>query len=179
MRKCVGISTKFLSHLLCEHKFGDRLIWSIIIIIIIIKGGVLIVAQPMPRKRCVCSTLSSFARRVKWRRASSIVRSFLRLLRCPAGRFVNTGRGRVERRRRDLGLRRCDRVAVERKFNADWSAAKMSNLRPESFYISTKCEFCATLLLPNFQISSTQLLYMWWSDVTESVVTIRSPFFWL
>ena len=24
-----------------------------------------------------------------------------------------TGRGRVERRRRDLGLRRCDRVAVE------------------------------------------------------------------
>ena len=28
-----------------------------------------------------------------------------------------TGRGSVERCRRDLGLRRCDRVAVERKFN--------------------------------------------------------------
>jgi len=57
------------------------------------------------------------------------MRRFMYLLRCPAGRFVNTGRGRVERRRWDLGLRRCDRVAVERKFNADWSAAKMSNLR--------------------------------------------------
>jgi len=30
-----------------------------------------------------------------------------------------TGRERVERRGRDLGLRRCDRVAVEQKFTAD------------------------------------------------------------
>jgi len=30
-----------------------------------------------------------------------------------------TGRGRVERRGRDLGLRRCDRVAVEQQFYAD------------------------------------------------------------
>ena len=30
-----------------------------------------------------------------------------------------TGRGSVERRRRDLGLRRCDLVAVEQKFNTD------------------------------------------------------------
>ena len=32
-----------------------------------------------------------------------------------------TGRERVERGRRDLRLRRCDRVAVEQKFNTDWS----------------------------------------------------------
>ena len=38
-----------------------------------------------------------------------------------------TGRGRVERRRRDLRLRRCDSVAVELKFNTDSSAAKMPN----------------------------------------------------
>jgi len=33
--------------------------------------------------------------------------------------YSYTGRGRVERRRRDLRLRRCDRVAVERKFSTD------------------------------------------------------------
>ena len=32
-----------------------------------------------------------------------------------------TGRGRVERRRRDLRLRLCDCVAVEQKFITDWS----------------------------------------------------------
>jgi len=34
-------------------------------------------------------------------------------------KYTYTGRGSVERRRRDLGLRRCDHVAVERKFNTD------------------------------------------------------------
>ena len=32
-----------------------------------------------------------------------------------------TGRGSVERRRRGLDLRRCSRVAVEQKFNTNWS----------------------------------------------------------
>jgi len=43
-----------------------------------------------------------------------------------------TGRGTVERRGRGLGLRRCDRVAAEQKFNTD--LATMPNSRLESVY---------------------------------------------
>jgi len=42
-----------------------------------------------------------------------------------------TGRWRVERRGRDLGLRRCDRVAVELSLTRT-DTAKMSNSRLES-----------------------------------------------
>jgi len=40
----------------------------------------------------------------------------------------------VERCRRDLRLRHCDRVAVEQKFNTDLSAAKLPKSRLESLY---------------------------------------------
>ena len=43
-----------------------------------------------------------------------------------------TGRGTVERRGRGLGVRRCDRVAAEQKFNTD--LATMPNSRFESVY---------------------------------------------
>ena len=70
-------------------------------------------------------------------------------------KYTYTGWGSVERRRRDLGLRRCSRVAVERKFNTDWSAAKVPNSR--LVCTSTKCELYATLSPSNFPVYRTSV----------------------
>ena len=70
-------------------------------------------------------------------------------------KYTYTGRGSVEWRRRDLGLQRCDRVAVERKFNTDWSAAKVPNSR--LVCTSTKCELYATLSPSNFPVYRTSV----------------------
>jgi len=60
----------------------------------------------------------------------------------------------VERRRRDLGLRRCDPVAVEQNFGRSTRTdlARKPISRFESFFISTKLELLATLFLLTFQV---------------------------
>jgi len=83
-------------------------------------------------------------------------------------------RGRVQRRGRDLGLRRCSRVAVGRKFNTDWSCGNAEITTRRQIQGRRSCVFFWVRTHPLFEMNCLLLrLHPTWHWQKSNIIHVK------